>query len=367
MPKQRKRDGVYWRKDRGMYWLSFVDATGKRVRKPGAQSWEDAKRVLAEATLHEKNKASLKPGEVLPCEDSFADVADRFLAYQKPRITAKSYEREASIVAHLKEFFAGPLAGIGSAQVSDYVTLRLGKVSKSSVRKELNSLKHLFRLVCGEWKMLPRHANPTVDVQSPEVHDERTRYLTPAEFKAVLEASPAWLRPIVGLATATGMRRSELLGCRWVDVVGNYIMLPDSKNGDPRPVCLNSFARQVIGSLPAGKMTDRLFPGVTPEQVSMAFHRVCEDAEIQDFRFHDLRHTHATWLRQGGTDLDVIADQLGHRDLRMTKRYAKIANAQVWQAVNRLDSILEAAQTGEQTGFLVSDKPASLTARPINH
>jgi len=84
-----------------------------------------------------------------------------------------------------------------------------------------------------------------------------------------------------------------------------------------------------------------LFPDVTPEAVSMAFHRVCQVLGISDIRLHDCRHTFATWLRQQGIELDVIAAQLGHRDLRMTKRYARIASAQVRQSVSGLDSMLE--------------------------
>ena len=70
----------------------------------------------------------------------------------------------------------------------------------------------------------------------------------------------------------------------------------------------------------------------------MAFHRVCEILSISDIRLHDLRHTFATWLRQRGTELDVIASQFGHRDLRMTKRYARVAAAQVRKAVIGLDA-----------------------------
>jgi integrase len=346
MPKQRKRDGVYWRKDRLMYWISFVDAHGQRQRKPGAQSWEEARQVLAETLARVKEEANLKPGEVLACRDSFADVADKFLAYQKPRVTAKSYEREENIVVHLKAFFTGRLADITSAQVSDYVTARLGKVSKSSVRKELNSLKHLFRLACGEWKLLPRFSNPCLDVTAPKVHDERTQHLSPEQFRRVLEAAPEKMQPIFALLTATGMRRSELLKCLWEYVDGSRIVLPPSmtKNNEPKEVHLNVFAQKVLASIPQGEPKARLFPDITPEAVSMAFHRVCQILKVSDIRLHDLRHTFATWLRQRGTELDVIASQLGHRDLRMTKRYARIASAQVKQAVNGLDSVFVAAQ-----------------------
>jgi hypothetical protein len=128
MPKQRKRDGVYWRKDRRIYWISYVDAHGNRQRRPGAKSWEEARQVLAETLSRVKEEGNLKPGEVLECRESFADVAGRFLAYQKPRLTPKAYQREEGIAAHLKAFFTGRLANVTSSQVSDYVTARLGKV-----------------------------------------------------------------------------------------------------------------------------------------------------------------------------------------------------------------------------------------------
>jgi hypothetical protein len=79
----------------------------------------------------------------------------------------------------------------------------------------------------------------------------------------------------------------------------------------------------------------------------MAFHRICEILSISDIRLHDLRHIFATWLRQQGVELDVIASQLGHRDLRMTKRYARIAAAQVKQAVSGLDLVLLPAPEAE--------------------
>jgi integrase len=347
MPKQRKRDGVYWRKDRRMYWISFVDKRGLRQRKPGARSWEEARHVLAKSLAGVKEESNLKPGEVLVCRDSFADVVCRFLAYQKPRLTIRAYQREEGIAVHLKVFFSGRLADVTSSKVSDYVTARLGKVSKSSVRKELNTLKHLCRLACGEWRLLSRFANPCVDVTAPKVRDERTQHLSSDQFRRLMAASPGKMRPIFALLTATGMRRSELLECRWKCVEGSRILLSTSKNDEPKEVHLNAFAENVLASIPKGEPEGRLFPDVSPEAVSMAFRRVCKQLGIVDIRLHDLRHTFATWLRQRGTELDVIASQLGHRDLRMTKRYARVASAQVRQAVSGLDSMLAASQEAE--------------------
>jgi len=350
MPRQKKYDGLYWRRDRKAWWVSYTDAQGRRTRKPAqnvdthddAATHDEAGTFRAVERRQVRTQRALKPGEVLTCRDSFADVADKYLAYQKPRLTPRAYTREAGIAGHLKAFFTGKLADVTSSQVSDFVTLRLGKVSKSSVRKELVSLKHLYRLACGEWKLLPRAANPCLDVTAPTVHDERNQHLSPDQFRRVLAASPEPMKPIFALLTATGMRRSELLGCKWQCVDGARILLPTSKNDEPKEVHLNGFALRVLGSIPQGGPDDLLFPDVTGEAVSMAFHRVCRLLHISDIRLHDLRHTFATWLRQRGTELDVIASQLGHRDLRMTKRYARIAAEQVHTAVNGLDAMLPA-------------------------
>lgn len=363
MPKQRKRDGVYWRKDCGKYWISYIDAKGERQREPGSINWDEARDILAKALVRVEDEKNLKPGELPTCELSFEQVADKFIAYQQARLKGRnSYDREVGIVGHLKAFFTGKLAHVTPAQVSDYVTARLnaevrkrGKaiegrtVSKSSVRKELNTLKHLYRLACGEWKLLPRFANPCLDVTAPKFHDERTQHLTPDQFRHLLLASPDKMRPIFALLTATGMRRSELVNCRWKYVDQTRILLPTSKNDEPKEIHLNTFAQKALASIPEGGPDDLLFPGITPEAVSMAFHRTCKLLGFSDIRLHDLRHTFATWLRQRGTELDVIAAQLGHRDLRMTKRYARIASVQVSQAVNGLDAVLGSLPEGEET------------------
>ena len=156
------------------------------------------------------------------------------------------------------------------------------------------------------------------------------------------------MRPIFALLTATGMRRSELVNCQWKCVDRTRILLPTSKNDEPKEIHLNTFAQKALASIPEGAADDLLFPGITPEAVSMAFHRTCKLLGYWDIRLHDLRHTFATWLRQRGTELDVIAAQLGHRDLRMTKRYARIDSVQVSHAVNGLDAMLGRLPEGGQ-------------------
>jgi integrase len=135
---------------------------------------------------------------------------------------------------------------------------------------------------------------------------------------------------VVALAACTGMRRSELLGLRWLNVAleNGGVMLSRTKNGQGRTVYLNQTAKIAIRSLStsaAMRATDFTFQGLTGEQVSMAFARVCRALDISDFCFQDLRHTAASWLRMNGVDIHTVAQLLGHKDLRMAARYQHLS------------------------------------------
>ena len=112
-----------------------------------------------------------------------------------------------------------------------------------------------------------------------------------------------------------------------------------------RSVFVNDLALQVLTAMGISerkRKKDRgvLFPGVTPEQLSMRFIRACRDAGVEDFSFHDLRHTYASHLRMKGADLDDIRRLLGHSDLRMTIRYTHLGQSHLDAAASRLDGVL---------------------------
>jgi len=252
--------------------------------------------------------------------------------------------------AHLRPFFGTVrLAEVRRNDVQRYITHRHGDVCPASIVKELNVLKHLLGLAV-EWELIP--TNPAHGIKPPRVAAGRVRYLQPTELRAVLGACPEWLRPIAGVAAATGMRRGEILGLRWLDVdfKGGRIMLPQTKNGDGRVVYLNTLAQQALAVVPQGKAkpTDFVFKGeqMTPENVSLAFLRACRSVNVSDFRFHDLRHTAASWMRMKGADIHTVALILGHKDLRMAARYQHLSPAFLSDAVKLLDGAY--AETKEE-------------------
>jgi integrase len=333
-------DGIYTRKDRSGYWMHWSDAQGRRRwRKLNVRTLQQARKARAAELVRVEQSRVL--GFAPPGAETFADVAARFLSHQKARLTPKAYQREAGIVnEHLSKFFIGPIASVRRVDVQRYVTKRAGEVSAHSVQKEVNICKHLLRLAV-EWEIVP--FNVAHGVKCPRVPAGRVRYLQPGEVRAVLESSPEWLRPIVALAACTGMRRSELLGLRWLNVDLEYgrVMLSQTKNGEGRMVYLNETAKAAIRSLPfdtTTRSTSFVFRGLSGEQVSMAFVRTCRTLGISDFRFHDLRHTAASWLRMNGADIHTVAQLLGHKDLRMAARYQHLSPAFLAEAVSKLDS-----------------------------
>lgn len=167
-------DGIYTRKDREGYWMHWTDAQGRRRwRKLNVRSLSQARAARAAELVRVEHSRVL--GFAPPGEQTFADVAVRFLAHQKARLTAKAYERECGIVnKHLGNFFPGQLAGVRRGDIQRYVTKRAVEVSAHSVHKELNVLKHLLRLAV-EWEIIP--LSPAQAVKSPRVPAGRVRYL----------------------------------------------------------------------------------------------------------------------------------------------------------------------------------------------
>ena len=336
--KRQDRDGVFMR--RGSYYISFIDAQGRRKQRKlkGVVSLTRAKSLRAKE-LENAEKARLL-GYTPPTKDTFAEFVPRYLRHQEARLTSTAYERTRGIVeVHLKPAFGTmQLSLMRKRDVEGYLTSRLVEVSAATARKEFFVLSHMLTLAVG-WELIP--ANVALKIDLPPAPAGRVRYLQPTELRTVLAACPEWLQPIAGLLAFTGMRRSEVLKLRWLDIdrKGERILLPQTKNGDGRTVWLNLLACDVIDSLKAGAPTELVFPEITPEMVSLAFLRACRKVNIADFKLHDLRHTAASWLRMSGADLQDVADLLGHRDLRMTRRYAHLSPAHLSATVKKLDAV----------------------------
>ena len=155
---------------------------------------------------------------------------------------------------------------------------------------------------------------------------------------------------IIRLLLLTGCRRGEILALRWNEVDGDTIALGDAKTG-PRKVYLNAGARRIIERQPRGE-SEFVFPSSrNPERPHDPYlplwDRVRTEVGIEDVRLHDLRHTMASYAVMNGVPVPVVSRLLGHSNVRMTLRYAHLADKDIDVAAERVGAAMARAMALE--------------------
>ncbi|WP_407713501.1 tyrosine-type recombinase/integrase [Comamonas testosteroni] len=256
-----------------------------------------------------------------------------------------------------------------SEVTTDLVTRSMDKLKKSKTRlgkspapatvlRYLMALSHAFNVARKQWNWC--ESSPVENVQRPKVKNERTRYLTDAEREALLHAcksSPnSDLYLVVLLAISTGMRKGEIMGMRWQDIHTapdqsfTRVHLTKTKNDKARSVLLTSPALELLeerrtrllDGLQAKTATGLIFPsGVHEDQpvdLRKPWGSALQAAGIEEFRFHDLRHTTASYLAMNGASLLSISKVLGHQTTKMTERYSHLATSHIDDVVRSMNA-----------------------------
>ncbi|CBW74361.1 DNA integration/recombination/inversion protein [Mycetohabitans rhizoxinica HKI 454] len=227
-------------------------------------------------------------------ETTLGDLLKKYAIRVSP--TKKSGAAEAKRIHSMLKW---PLCKYAVANVTPDVLAawrdeRLKTVSGSTINRELNLLSHVFSTAMIEWRVyLP--VNPVSRIRRPKHNRPRSRRMESGEEALLLHACPRarnkFLYPAVLLAIETGMRRSEVVGIHRpnIDLNNQTLWLPDSKNGDGRPVALSSRAVKVLSGI-ATERTGLVFPGLSTEAIKCTYRRARARAKIVDLRLHDLRH-----------------------------------------------------------------------------
>ena len=210
----------------------------------------------------------------------------------------------------------------------------------ATVNRYLAALSHAFTVASKEWGWLG--SNPMTRVRRYSEPKGRVRYLDDAERDRLLEVcreGPPYLYPIVVLALSTGMRRGEILGLRWpdVDLARGHVILHDTKNGERRGLPLTGAVLDTLRDWARVRHldSDLVFPATGA--FDRVFRRHLALAGIEGFRFHDLRHSAASYLAMNGATPSDIAAVLGHKTLAMVKRYAHLSDAHVRGVVESMN------------------------------
>lgn len=198
--------------------------------------------------------------------------------------------------------------------------------SPSTINRKLATLRRVARLAHRQWGWLTEALGDRINLVPGE--KQRHVYLDPPAVQKLLRACRGRVRDAVLLAVLTGLRRAEILRLTTADRRNGALVLGETKNGRPR-----------IVPLPKEAAAIRLPIGLSEGMLRKGFEEARAKAGLPGVRFHDLRHTYASWLVQAGSGLTVVRDLLGHSSLAVTSRYSHLSDRHLRQAVRKLPSV----------------------------
>jgi integrase len=373
MKKQINVRGVFEKvKGSGDWWIRYADANGKiRREKGGTRS--------AAITLYGKRKAEAWQGVKLPAKlrarkVRFVELADDYLAannnlgrdVDKYRIAALREafkDKPAEVpVSDIREWFGKQDWEPGTYNRCRTVLGLVFKLGMENKKIENNPARLLKRLrePSGRVRFLNQYA--------PD-EEHRLRKVIVAEYPQHL--------PEFEIALNTGLRRKEqytYIGWGDVDFLRRDLFVPESKTGMSRHIDLNEDAVNALKELfsrTGGKgpifvaekhKLKETAAGLQREDVPLRgprhwFEKAIAEAEIDNFTWHDLRHTFASRLAMAGVDLRTVAELMGHAKIQMTMRYAHLAKRHTRTAVEKLSAFnaLERARQGTESPAILVD------------
>jgi len=211
------------------------------------------------------------------------------------------------------------------------------KRGPATVNRYISALSHLMSIAYKEWEWITE--NPCVKLSKLKESRGRVRFLSDEERQALLaeckRSKSKHLYPVVVLALSTGARLGEIMSLTWdqVDFSKGLITLHETKNNERRIIPLTGHAKDILRDWSKVRRlnTNLLFPNSRypgqPIDIRSPWNTAVANAQIEDFRFHDLRHSAASYLAMNGATLAEIAEVLGHKTLQMVKRYAHLSEA----------------------------------------
>lgn len=335
-----RETGIYRRAGSRFWWIDFALPSGQRLRR----STKTPDRKDAEALLN-KLKLDAYRGAVLGVKPhrSWQEAVVRYLAV---KAGLRSIEDTRRICRKLDPYFGSQmLHQIDGDAVWKVVQGELKKGNKpATVNRYLALIRCLLRMARDEWQWIV--SVPKIRLLPGEV--ERDRWLTREEADRLIAASPPHLAALIRFALSTGCRAREITGLEWarVDLQRRTAWLDQTKNGTPRGVPLNADAVAVLeaerGNHPQYCFTFRGQP-IRWQLSNSGWVTALQKAGLRDLRFHDLRHTWASWHRQAGTSTDELKDLGGWKSREMVDRYAKFATENLASAAARIEGFRPAS------------------------
>lgn len=221
-----------------------------------------------------------------------------------------------------------------------------GGRSPATVNRYLSAISRAFYIAVKELGWLS--VNPMKSVDWLPENNSRDRCLSEKELPRMLticeKVTKKPLLVIVVLALSTAARKTEILSMRVSDVhlKDKFMIARNTKNKETRTLFFDGWAYELLAAYMKGLKSESeyLFPsgtGKTYLRIDREFKQVLKSARINNFRFHDLRHTAASYMAMGGASLRDLAAVLGHKKLEMVKRYSHLTDIHCQKVVSEMN------------------------------
>jgi integrase len=357
MAKAKNSKGLF---RRGKIWWIRYTVNGSQTRESSTSALKaDAEYLLATRikAIGEGTAPTVTNRRAL--NTTFAELADRYLDFiqgQKAVATKKGFIQELKAAFGSVKLNALTLAAVEIWQARLMNEPRqarseaqkkevLAPLAVASVNRRLACLKHMLTKAV-DWELIGKD---TLDrlrrVKLTKEENRRSRFLSAAECRDLIAAAPKHLKPVLIFALNTGCRKGEILGLTWdrVDLKHGFIRLDKTKSGTGRDIPINNTLAATLQGLIRRVDSPLVFynpaTGGRWHDLKRPFATACSRTKLQDFRFHDLRHTFASQLVMAGVDLTTVSRLLGHASLTMTLRYSHLAPDHLKSAVDLLNRL----------------------------
>lgn len=306
-------------------WYCRFEIGGKEIRRSAGT--DDRKAALEfEDSLRRAAWREVKLGEK---RRTFDEAALRWL---EERGEKRALHSDETIIKWFRERLEGRLlTEIDGDLVSELRKQKRAEASAATVNRHMAWLRSVLRAARDEWEWIERFPKiPMYREPKPE-----PRWITRAQFEKLHAALPTYLARCAAFAVATGLRSGPIQALQWdqVDLRRKFLMvrMSQAKNAKPQRVPLGKAALAVLRTCP--RVSPYVFTKngkqVPREMVNRAWRRACRKAKLPGLRFHDLRHTWASWHVQNGTPLHVLQALGGWSSIQMVQRYGHLAPSDI--------------------------------------
>ena len=367
--KVKRHSGIY--RIGKKYYIDYYDPNGKRHREVAGSLLDDA------VSRKEEIRDQIRKGKYFAERKKYTTTFDELIQkYREIFKDQKCFGRAKKFaLKSIEKYFSGKLLSqITPYDIETYKRLRketsitvmrrkgdvwvnvdTGRMrSDASVNRELACLSHLFSKAV-EWEMMEESPFRKMRRLFFKENNQRTRFLTEEEIKSLLavdyEGCPKYLKPIIATAIYTGLRKGEILNLKWkaVDLERGLIYVRENKQNHLQVKMVNDDLIDLFMKLPVkGEYLFHDEEGKPLRDVKRSFQTALRRAGIEDFRFHDLRHTSCSYLTMRGAPIQSVQDHAGHSSIKMIMRYSHLSPAFQKGSVQLLNGLCEGILKGSE-------------------